>query len=299
MSLYSEQSKNIQKTWLLIAIFSLITIGIGWIIGYVINEPFILYIAVVIAFIQTAIAYWQSDKIALASVRAKPITREEYFDLWNAVENLSITAGISMPRVYVIHDPVPNAFATGRNEKHAAVAVTSGLLSLLDRAEFEGVIAHELAHIKNRDILVASMVVVLVGVWALLSDMMLRLTIFRGSDDRNSNNALALVGVVFVMLSPILGMMIQLAISRKREFLADASGALLTRYPEGLARALEKIHAHAGKMKYANGATAHLFISNPFGKKEDSKQARFWSKLFMTHPPVEERIRALSNTGQR
>jgi heat shock protein HtpX len=195
-----------------------------------------------------------------------------------------------MPKLYIINDSVPNAFATGRDKKHAVVAVTTGLMNILDKSEMEGVIAHELSHIGNRDMLVSTVVVVLVGFITLLSDMFLRSQLFGGGGDRDRGDGrvqgiLMIVGIVLMILSPIIATLIQLSISRKREYLADASGALLTRYPEGLASALEKIHANSGKMRRANHATAHLFISNPFGDKIRG--------LFATHPPVEKRIELL------
>ena len=224
---------------------------------------------------------------------AKEAKRDEYFDLYTVTENLSITAGLPMPKVYIINDSVPNAFATGRNKEHAVVAVTTGLLQILERNELEGVIAHELSHIGNRDILLQTVVVVLVGFIAILSDMFTRSLWFGGRDrDNKAGGWLMLVGIVLMVLSPIIATLIQLAISRKREFLADASGALLTRYPEGLAAALRKIEAHSRPMKRASNATAHLYISNPFGG-EKAKEAGFITKMFMTHPPTGERIKAL------
>ena len=262
-------------------------IGVGWALSYIYAMPEILYIAVAISFIQVGVSYWRSDKIALKATGAKPASREEYFDLYTSVENLAITAGLPMPRVYVINDSAPNAFATGRDPEHSAIAVSTGLLKILEKNELEGVIAHEMSHIGNRDILVMTVVVVLVGFLALVSDILVRSMIF-GGGNRDSNGkgggALMIIGIVLVVLSPIVGALIQMAVSRKREYLADASGALLTRYPEGLASALEKISKHGGKMKKASNATAHLFISNPFGKAK---------KLFSTHPPVEERIKRL------
>ena len=286
MSLYTHQSSNIRKTWFLITGFLVLVIGIGWALSYVYGAPEILYIAVVIAIFQSFSSYWFSDKIALRATGAKEATREEYFDLYNSVENLAITAGLPKPRVYVINDPVPNAFATGRNPEHSAIAVTTGLLKILDKNELEGVIAHEMSHIGNRDILVMTVVVVLVGFISLVADIFLRSMFYGGNRDNNgkSNGVLMVIGIVLLILSPIVGALIQMAVSRKREYLADASGALLTRYPEGLASALEKISRHGGKMKKASNATAHLFISNPFGKAK---------KLFATHPPVEERIKRL------
>jgi heat shock protein HtpX len=289
MNLYTHQSSNIRKTWFLITGFLVLVIGIGWVLSYVYAAPEILFIAIAISFIQVGVSYWKSDKIALKATGAKEATREEYFDLYNLVENLAITAGLPKPRVYVINDSVPNAFATGRNPEHSAIAVTTGLLKVLDKNELEGVIAHEMSHIGNRDILVMTVVVVLVGFISLVADIFLRSMFYGGNRDNNGkgNGALMVIGIVLLVLSPIIGALIQMAVSRKREYLADASGALLTRYPEGLASALEKISAYSGKMKKASNATAHLFISNPFGKAK---------KLFSTHPPVEERIKRLRSS---
>lgn len=288
MTLYTHQASNIRKTWLLMTVFLVVVVGIGYVLSYYYGAPEILYIAVTIATVQAVVSYWYSDKIALSATGAKEATREEYFDLYNSVENLAITAGLPKPRVYVIQDSVPNAFATGRDPKHSAIAVTTGLLAILEKNELEGVIAHEMSHIGNRDILVMTVVVVLVGFLALVSDMLLRSMMFGGGRDRDNKGggALMVIGIVLLVLSPIIGALIQMAVSRKREYLADASGSLLTRYPEGLASALEKISAHSGKMKKASNATAHLFIANPFGKAK---------QMFSTHPPVEERIKRLRN----
>lgn len=291
-SLYTHQDSNITKTWLLMGLFFAGIILIGWGISYAYGAPEILYGAVVLSIVMNIASYWWSDKIALSVSRARPASREEFFDLYTVTENLSITAGLPMPRLYVIEDVVPNAFATGRNAEHAAVAVTTGLLQTLSRTELEGVVAHELSHIGNRDILLSTVVVVLVGCITLLSDFFLRSHMFRGGDRDNGRAGaiIMLIGIVLAVLSPIAATLMQLAISRKREFLADVSGALLTRYPEGLASALEKISLHSGKMKAANHATAHLFIANPFGAQNTKG---FLTKLFMTHPPVEERVAAL------
>ncbi len=269
-----------------------IVIGLGYFLSVYYNNPSILVIALVFSLVMNIASFWFSDKIALASAKAVPADEKEYMELHRIVENLAITAGLPKPRVYIIPDMAPNAFATGRNKEHAAVAVTVGLLQILDRSELEGVIAHELAHIGNRDILLQSMVVVLVGFISLLSNIFLRSMAFGGGNDndRKGSNVLAIVGVVLLILSPIIAQLIQLAISRKREFLADASGALLTRYPEGLASALQKINGAGMKMQSASDATAHLYISNPFGGAVSGIH-----KLFMTHPPVEDRVRALVN----
>ena len=273
------------------ALFFSIIIILGWIVSMFYGDVSILYIAILLAVFMNVFSYWFSDKIVLALHKAKPATRQEYFDLWNATENLSITAGLPMPRLYVVDDTAPNAFATGRNKKHAVVCVTTGLLAILDKNELEGVIAHELSHIGNRDMLLSTVIVVMVGFVALLSDFFLRSQILGGNRDRNNNGGaiLLVIGLVLAILTPIAATLIRLAISRKREFLADATGALLTRYPEGLASALGKISSTPIPMRTANNATAHLFIANPFGAKSTSG----FHKLFMTHPPVEERIKAL------
>lgn len=295
-TLYTHESSNIRKTWFLITIFLIVVIALGWFLSMYFGSPDILYIAIAFAFFQVFFSYWFSHKIVLSMTGAKEVKREEHKDLWNVVENLSITAGLPMPKLYIINDPVPNAFATGRNKEHAVVAVTTGILERLDRTELEGVIAHELSHIGNKDMLVSTLVVVLVGFITLLSDMFLRAQMFGGNRDSDRSGGgqvqfvLMVVGVVLMILSPIIATLIQLSISRKREFLADASGALLTRYPEGLASALLKISASGGKMQKANHATAHLFISNPFGKEGKNN---WFTNLWATHPPVEERVKRL------
>jgi heat shock protein HtpX len=294
-SIYTHQTSNITKTWVLVGVFLGIVVGIGYFLANVYQSPDILMFAIVFAVVMNIAGYWYSDKIALSLARATPADGAQYRELHTIVENLAITAGLPKPRVYIIHDAAPNAFATGRNAKHAAVAVTDGLLRILDRNELEGVIAHELAHIGNKDILLQSMVAVLVGFISILADMFTRSMFYGGmSRDRDNesrgSNVLALIGIVFIILSPIIATLIQLAISRKREYLADATGALLTRYPDGLASALRKISSYNTPMSHASNATAHLYISNPFGAKARSGL----SHLFMTHPPVEKRIAALT-----
>jgi len=279
------------------ALFLVIIVALGWFLSYYYKSPQILYVAVIFSLAMNFISFWYSDKIVLALNHARAVKFEENPELYRIVENLCITVGLAMPKIYIIPEMAPNAFATGRNSKNAAVAVTQGLLQKLDRSELEGVISHELSHIGNRDILIQTIVVVLVGLVAIASDMFLRmrfLGIGRGRDnDRDSGQLgaiLMLIGLVFIILSPIIAQLIQLAISRKREFLADASGVLLTRYPEGLARALEKISSDPIPMRYASNATAHLYIANPF----KGKQKTSWLvKLFMTHPSIEERIKIL------
>ena len=293
-TLYSQAESNIHKTWFYLTGFLVLVIALGWIFSYLLNNYIFLIIAVIFAFFQSFFSYWYSDKIVLAMSRAKPIEKKDNPELYRLVENLCITAGLFLPKIYIIPENQPNAFATGRDAKHAAIAVTQGLLNKLERSELEGVIAHELSHIGNRDILLSTIVVVLVGIVALLSNFFLRISFWGGMRDRDSRGSsgavLAVLGILAAVLAPIAASLIQLAISRKREFLADSSGALLTRYPEGLARALEKISQDPTPMKVASNSTAHLFIESPFR----GKQAKNWfTKLFMTHPPVEERIRAL------
>lgn len=289
-NLYTHQDSNRFKTWFLMTGFFVLVIALGWGIAYYYDNPAILYIAFILAILMNIFSYWFSDKIVLKLHKAKPVTREAYFDLWNATENLSIAAGLPMPRLYVIEDVSANAFATGRDQEHAVICVTTGLLQLLDKNELEGVIAHELSHIGNRDMLLSTVVVVLAGFVALLSDMFLRSGILSGSDrNRNAGGPILIIGLVLAILTPIAATLIRLAISRRREFLADASGALLTRYPEGLASALRKISSVPKPMRTANNATAHLFIANPFGPEKLSGL----HKLFLTHPPVDERIHAL------
>ncbi len=291
-TIYTHKSENVTKTWLLVGVFLALVIGIGYFFASYYQNPGILTIAIIFSVVMNIAGYWYSDKIALSMARAVPADPTRYRDLYNIVENLSITAGLPKPKVHIIPDAAPNAFATGRNATHASVAVTEGLLATLDRAELEGVIAHELAHIGNRDILLQSMVAILVGFVSMLADMFMNSLLWGGRRDEregNGSTVLMIVGVVFVILSPIIATMIQLAISRKREYLADASAALLTRYPDGLASALRKISAYSHPMTRASNATAHMYIANPFGNVRKGL-----SGLFMTHPPVEKRIKALT-----
>ena len=289
-SLYTQQSKNVFRTWVLMTVFLVLIVAIGFVFSQYYGNSAILYVAVVFSFAMNIGAYWFSDKVAIASVGAKPADETQYIELHRIVENLAITAGLPKPRVYIIEDPQPNAFATGRDKEHAVIAVTTGLLAMMDRSELEGVIAHELAHVGNRDILVMTVVVVLVGIISVLANIAIHMSQFGGGDRRNNNPLILVAFVASIILAPLAAQLIQLAVSRKREFLADASGALLTRYPEGLASALQKISSYRAPMARASTTTAHLFISNPFG----AHPAGAWvSKLFSTHPPVEERIAAL------
>ncbi len=271
-------------------VFLVVVIGLGWIFSQAWGNPSILYIAVIFAVLMNFFSYWYSDKIVVKLAGARPASRQDFFDLYTIVENLSITAGLPMPKIYVIDDPAPNAFATGRDEKHAVVATTTGLLQILNKTELEGVIAHELSHIGNRDMLVSTVAVVLVGFVAILSDIFLRSRLynFRSNDrDNKAGGILLVLALVVAILAPIGATLLQLAISRRREFLADASGALLTRYPEGLASALQKISQSSAPLRRASTATAHLYIANPFADK------RSFTNLFQTHPPIAARIAAL------
>lgn len=302
-TLYTHQGQNIRKTWLLMTIFLVVVIGIGYFFSYYYNNPSILVFFVIFSIIMNIISYWYSDKIVLKMAGAHEADRKQYFDLYTTVENLSITAGLPMPKIYVINDFSPNAFATGRDKNHAVVAVTTGLLEILEKNELEGVIAHELGHIGNKDMLLSTVIVVLVGFVAILADFFRRSLFFGGGSDRDSRggNVLVIVGIVLSILAPIFVVLIQLAISRKREYLADASGALLTRYPEGLASALEKISKNSTPMKRQSKAIAHLYIANPrptersqsFGQAKGTSFSKKVSSLMATHPPIEKRIKIL------
>jgi len=297
-TIYTHSDANIRKTWFLMTMFFIVVILVGYAFSWYFQSSIILYIAVAFAVLMNVFSYWYSDKIVIKMTKAKPINREDHREIWNIVENLSITAGLPMPRLYIVDDPAPNAFATGRSPEHAVVAVTTGILPLLNRTELEGVLAHELSHIGNRDMFVSTVAVVLVGFVAILADMFLRMTFFGRGGGGNRDGRLQLIllvaGIAAAILAPIAARLIHLAISRKREFLADASGALLTRYPEGLASALEKIASYSKPMKKASHATAHLFIANPYGTEKKGFKSKM-NKLFSTHPDVAERVAALRN----
>lgn len=298
MNIYSAISSNKLKTWLIMILFVVFITTIVYVfskaLGY--SPLGITGFALIIAGLMSLGSYYYSDKLVLASVHAQPIEEKDNPTLYNTVENLAIGAGLPKPRVYIINDPAPNAFATGRDPKHAVVAVTRGLLEKLNKIELEGVIAHELSHVKNYDTRLMAIVAILVGFIAIFADFFMRSLWFRGfnrDNDRGGGNLQTIflaVGIILAILSPIVATLIQLALSRKREFLADASGVLLTRYPEGLASALEKISSDKNPLRGANNATAQLFIVNPF----KGKDAKAWfSSLFNTHPPLTERIRIL------
>ena len=261
-TLYSYAESNIRKTWILMTGFLILIIALGWLFSYVFGSQNILFFAIIFSIFTSLGSYWYSDKIVLSLTKAKPIEKRDNPELYRIVENLCITAGLPLPKIYIIGEPQPNAFATGRDKNHAIVAVTRGLLEKLERVELEGVIAHELSHIGNKDMLLQTIIVILAGIVALLSNFFLRIS-FWGGGRRSSRDSggsiLIFVGILAAILAPIAATLIRLAISRKREFLADAAGTLLTRYPEGLARALEKISVDPNPLRVANDATSHLY----------------------------------------
>lgn len=290
-TLYTQQSSNIRRTWVLMSTFLIVIIALGWVFSLAYGNSYILYAAVAVSVAMSLVGYWSSDKIALSLSHAAPIARQDSPQFYDIVENLCIASGLPMPALYITPERQINAFATGRDPRHASIAVTQGALERLDKDELEGVLAHELSHVGNRDILVSTVAVVLAGVISLLGDFFLRSLFFgRGRRDNDGEGGLfLLIGIALSILAPIGAMLIQLAISRHRESLADTSGVLLTRYPEGLIAALRKIGADSVPMRTANDSTAHLWIDTPF----KGSGASWWHKLFMTHPPIEERIKAL------
>jgi len=292
-TIYSEISQNKRKSYLIMFLFVVFITTLAYVYAKASGASAVGYagFALILAGITSLGSYFYSDKLVIATTGARKITKDEYPEYYRIVENLTIASGTPMPSVYVLNDQSPNAFATGRDPKHGVVCATTGILELLNKSELEGVIAHELSHIKNYDTRLMAIVAILVGFVAIFADIFMRSMWFRDSDSDSRSNVLFLVlGIVFAILSPIAATLIQLAVSRKREFLADASGALLTRYPEGLASALEKLDSDKRALRTATNATAHLFIENPFNRK--SSKAWF-SSLFNTHPPMEERIRIL------
>jgi heat shock protein HtpX len=290
MNIYDQIGKNKWKTVFYIGIFLVFIIALGYLFAWIYNSPTILFIAIAVAVFQAVVSYFWGDSVALLMTRAKAIRKSENPGLYRIVENLAITGGLPMPKIYIINDDSPNAFATGRDPSHSSIAITTGLLNIMEKNELEGVIAHELSHIANRDTLLMVVVVVLVGIVAIASDLFFRVGFWGGfgdNDNKSNNGVVLLVGIALAILAPITATLIQLAISRKREYLADANGALLSRYPDGLANALRKISNYKKPVRYANEATSLLFIM------DQTKKRSWFSGLFDTHPPVEERIKAL------
>lgn len=294
--MYNQIALNKRRTVILIAVFIAIILAVGYAISIISNNNPSAYLIFALGFslVSSLAGYYSGDKMALWSAGAVPIQKEQNPYVYRMVENLCITAGLPAPKIYLIPDPSPNAFATGRDPKHASIALTTGLIERLENEELEGVIAHELSHIKNYDIRLMTIAVALAGTIVLLSDWFLRMGFFGGR--RNDNNrgggalgtAVFVLGIIMMILAPLIAQLIQLAISRRREFLADASGALLTRYPAGLASALRKISEYKQPMIRASNATAHLYIANPF-----SGSGKRLAAMFSTHPPIEDRIKAL------
>ena len=303
MTLYTNQTSNIRKTWLMMSVFLVLIIGLGFGLSAVYNSVALLYGAIILSLCLNIGAYWFSDTLVLSMANARKIEgKDEYPDLWNTLENLCITAGLPMPTLYIINDPAPNAFATGRNKDHAVIAVTTGILPLLSKSELEGVLAHELSHIGNRDMLLQTAIVVFAGIISLIANISFRASMFGGNDGEKKNPIFFFLGILAIGLSPIVATIIRLAISREREFLADSTGALITRYPEGLASALEKIGGFHQPMKVQHASIAHLFISDPSGVNDEQElregeKISWLEKLFMTHPPMQERIDRLLTKG--
>ncbi|HVX24118.1 MAG TPA: M48 family metalloprotease [Candidatus Saccharimonadales bacterium] len=290
--MYSDIAENKRKTVIIMLVFLLFLAGVIWIFDkYLGGGTGVFYGGLIGSLIYVAITYYSGAKMALAVNRAQQIEKKDNPRLWRIVENLSITDGLPMPKVYIMNDPAPNAFATGRDPKHAAVCATSGILELMNDEELQGVLAHELGHVKNYDIRVSMVAFALTSVISLVADIILRMTWFGGGDrDRENNQAFLVLGIVAAILAPFVATMIQLAVSRQREYLADATGALMTRYPEALASALEKIKQTGSVALHQNTATAHLFFVNPL-------KGHSLTNLFSTHPPIDERIKRLREMG--
>jgi len=294
-NIYTYQSSNIRRTWLLFIVFFIVVAAIGYVFSEAYGTPDFLIFALIFSVVYAFISYWWSAGIALKMAKAVQIERKDNPTLYNVVENLCIAAGLPTPKIYITPEMQINAFATGRDPQHAAVAVTQGALQRLNKTELEGVLGHELSHVGNRDILVSTVAAVLAGIISLIADIFLRSMLFggigggRGRGNGEAQEMFFIFAIVLSILAPIGTMLIQLAISRRREALADASGALLTRYPEGLISALRKIEQDETPMRTAKDSTAHMWIDNPF----KGQSVSWWHKLFMTHPPIEERIAAL------
>lgn len=288
--MYSEIAANKRKTWLIIALFVAIIGMLGWIVSNLYGEPSFLYLAFIIGGVYALIQYFAAAQLATAMNGAREVTKKQEPRLYRTVENLAIATGMPMPKVYVIDDPAPNAFATGRDPKHAVVAASRGLLDIMNDSELEAVMAHEMGHVKNYDIRVMMIVFGLVSAIGVIADIIMRMFWWGGNDNENRNPLFVILGLVAALLAPFVAMLVQLAVSRRREYLADSTGALTTRYPEGLASALEKIRDHGSAMRRQNTATAHLFFANPL-------RGQSLAKFFSTHPPIEDRIRRLRKMG--
>jgi heat shock protein HtpX len=295
--MYSAIAANKRNTVIIIAVFLLLIGGIAWFVGYYYDGNYLISIyALVIAIIYVLFEYFAAGHIAMTMNGAREIERKDCPLLWNAVENITISEGLPMPKVYVINDPAPNAFATGRDPKHAMVAATTGLLEIMNKRELTAIMAHEMGHVKNYDIRVSMIVFGLVSIISIICDLAIRITFFGGgnrSSNSNGRGPLELIGLIAVILAPIVAVIIQLAVSRQREYLADASSAMITRDPDGMVMALEKLRDHAQPMQRQNTSTAHLFIANPL------KSDGFMSKIFSTHPPIEDRIARLQKNAER
>jgi heat shock protein HtpX len=297
---YEQIAANKRKTVGLVALFVLLLFGVGFAFNFFLKGGVVgLVIVAIIVIVSSFVSYFNSDKVALRMAHAKPADPQEYARYHNLVEGLCIASGLPKPRLYIVEDDAPNAFSTGRNPKHAAVAVTTGLLEKMNRVELEGVLAHELSHIRNYDVLVMTLAVTMVGIVALISDLFLRVMFWTGGragrDDRGNNPlgfVFAIFGFVLLIFAPIIAALMQMAVSRRREYLADASGVLLTRYPPGLISALEKLKDDRTSTRFASKATAHLWIEEPLDKESNRGDTR-WNHLFDTHPPIDDRIHAL------
>ncbi len=290
--MYSAIAANKRNTVLIMAIFVVIIGVLGWIFGYLYNQPSFIYLALVVAGFYALIQYFAAAKLALAMNGAHEITKRDNPKLYRTVENLAIATGLPMPKVYLIDDPAPNAFATGRDPNHACVAATTGLVDMMSDSELQGVIAHELGHVQNYDIRVMMIVFGLVSAIGFIADMLLRMMWWGGNDRGNRNPVFAVLAIVAIILAPVVALLIQLAVSRQREYLADGTGALTTRYPEGLASALEKIGENGSAMRRQNSSTAHLFFANPL-------KGNSLMRLFSTHPPIKDRIARLRAMGNQ
>ncbi len=289
--MHQDAAANKRKTVIMLLIFIVLVAAVGYLLALRFGKPFITPYIIIGSLVYALISYLAGSRMALAVSGAKPIERSDNPRLFKIVENLAMTDGLPMPKVYIIDDPAPNAFATGRDPAHASVAVTTGLLDIMDKPELEGVLAHEMGHVKNYDIRVMMLAFGLVAAIGLMADILLRISWFGGGrdDDNNSGgNVLFFLGLAAAVLSPIVASLIQLAVSRQREYLADVTGAQTTRYPEGLARALQKISESGSAMRRQNPSTAHLFFANPLSRKNIAN-------LFSTHPPIADRIARLQS----